>query len=285
MNYFMNSVRLRPEDLEWLHTILNDEETPGKAMVAFAALSHGLRECFSIDAFLALIEGITSEEDMTACQCVVNAIQLLIHYDVRIDYFPQIQEAFLAAVADMKDQDTLINTSLSALIKVTSKSSVSEEIQDLFKMYGLEEKLDSVQAWTPKSEMEYQCGLIRAFPQTWVYEVLVEGSEARERLVVSVMLKCGYSDMLWIRPDVAEQVFSEMLRKGSERPIDYIHYAHCLMLKGDRMMAFENYRQARSMCPSVKDFYALFRPDRGMLVDHGVPLEHVYLIEDMLFRG
>jgi hypothetical protein len=38
------------------------------------------------------------------------------------------------------------------------------------------------------------------------------------------------------------------------------------------------------MCKHVKDFYALFRPDRGELVDRGVPLEQVYLIEDKLFN-
>ena len=50
-------------------------------------------------------------------------------------------------------------------------------------------------------------------------------------------------------------------------------------------MAFENYKQARQMFHSVKDFYALFRPDRGVLVDHGVPVEQVYLIEDQLFNA
>ena len=49
------------------------------------------------------------------------------------------------------------------------------------------------------------------------------------------------------------------------------------------MMAVENYRQARSLCKSVKAFHELFRPDRGFLVDKGVPLEQVYLIEDQMF--
>jgi ABC-type polysaccharide transport system permease subunit len=54
---------------------------------------------------------------------------------------------------------------------------------------------------------------------------------------------------------------------------------------GGWIMAFENYKQARQMFNSVKEFYALFRPDRSALVDHGVPLEQVYLIEDQLFNA
>ena len=48
------------------------------------------------------------------------------------------------------------------------------------------------------------------------------------------------------------------------------------------MMAYENYRTAREMCKGAKEFFALFRPDRRQLVDRGVPIEQVYLIEDQL---
>jgi len=50
-------------------------------------------------------------------------------------------------------------------------------------------------------------------------------------------------------------------------------------------MAYESYRQARAMCKSPKEFFALFRPDRRELVEHGVPVEQVYLIEDQLLKG
>ena len=47
-------------------------------------------------------------------------------------------------------------------------------------------------------------------------------------------------------------------------------------------MAYETYRQARTLCKNSKEFFALFRPDRRALVDHGIPVEIVYLIEDKL---
>ena len=64
-----------------------------------------------------------------------------------------------------------------------------------------------------------------------------------------------------------------------------MNYAHCLLLKGDRMMAFENYKQARQECGSLRAFYDLFRPDRRALVDHGVPIDFVSFIEDNLVKG
>ena len=44
-------------------------------------------------------------------------------------------------------------------------------------------------------------------------------------------------------------------------------------------------RQARQLCGNVKDFFNLFRPDRRQLVDCGVPVEFIYLIEDQLLKG
>ena len=88
-----------------------------------------------------------------------------------------------------------------------------------------------------------------------------------------------------MQPEAAEQMFKHILRDGTDKPIDYINYAHCLLMRGDRMMAYENYKQARQLSGSLRDFYELFRPDRRQLVEHGVPLDDVYLIEDNLING
>lgn len=144
--------------------------------------------------------------------------------------------------------------------------------------------MSAIIQWFPSSEAEYMSGLIQILPDTWVFHVLTEGNQSVEQTLAQVMLKCGYREMLWEHPDVAEKVYRGILRKkGDKNPMDYINYAHSLMLKGDRMMAYENYKQARGMCKNVKEFYSLFRPDRSELVDRGVPVEQVYLIEDMLF--
>ena len=89
--------------------------------------------------------------------------------------------------------------------------------------------------------------------------------------------------MMWDKTEAAEQMLVRKLRTKGGDAKDYINYGHCLLLKGDRLMAFENYREARRLCQSAKEFYALFRPDRRHLVDRGVPVEYVYMIEDQLF--
>jgi len=113
----------------------------------------------------------------------------------------------------------------------------------------------------------------------------VNGNEAKENTLAFVGLQCGYRDMMWNHPELGERVYRDLLRKGSDKPQDYVNYAHCLLLKGDRMMAYENYKQARQLCGSLRDFYDLFRPDRRALVEHGVPLDYVYALEDNLVVG
>ena len=42
--------------------------------------------------------------------------------------------------------------------------------------------------------------------------------------------------------------------------------------------------EAKKMCESTKTFFDIFRPDRKMLVEKGIPLEQVYLMEDQILR-
>ena len=97
-------------------------------------------------------------------------------------------------------------------------------------------------------------------------------------------LSVGIMDMLWEHIDEASQYLRKQFRKGSVSPLDYINYGHCMLLQGDRLMAYENYRVARQLCKNSKDFFTLFRPGRRALVDHGVPLEQVYFLEDQLLN-
>ena len=103
MNYFANNIRLRPEDFEWLHEVTEDESQVSIALMALNALTRNLRECFNTDAFLAVIDGINASNELIRDQSLANAFVLLIHYDIRIDFFPTIQDAFANAIADMND--------------------------------------------------------------------------------------------------------------------------------------------------------------------------------------
>ena len=295
MHYFQNCVRLRPEDLEWLHEVMYDDGRASAALLAITSLTRNVRQCFSIDAFMALIDGINSPNEVVSDQCISNVLTLLIQYDVRIDFFPQIQDAFVKAIEELDDIGAHVFEVLCALIESTQKkwlelyaqglmttAMLPKELQKLIETSGLEHEINTLMQWLPKSETEYVVGLIQILPDTWLYALLVEGDAQKERTLAYVAVSAGYRDMMWNYPEVAVKAYRDALRKGAKMPIDYINYAHCLLLNGDRITAYEYYLQARKLCESSKDFFALFRPDRRALVDHGIPIEQVYLLEDQL---
>ena len=293
MNYFSNSVRLRPEDLDWLHEVIYDVDKMPIAIMAINSLMRSLRECFNVDSFLAVIDGINSENEMIADQCLANAFTLVIQYDVRIPFFPQIRDALTNAILDMQDNSEHAFEVLCAIIRTIMPLGVDAKIEealnklpemlrDLFQKMGMNEEAGTITAFVPKTEQEYMAGLVQLFPQTWLYDVMVAGNTERETELMSLYLKMGNRDIMWEHPEIAEDYYVQVLRGGSTDVNDYLNYAHCLMLKGDRMMAYEYYRQARLLSASTKDFLALFRPDRKLLVDCGVPVEYIYLIEDQM---
>lgn len=260
MQYFQNCVRLRPEDLDWLHEVVNDEQRMEIGVVAILALAYNLRTCFNVDALLALIDGMNGSNGAAAGMCTAQAMLLIAQYDVRIDFFPQIQDAFANAIAE----DDGGEHAFEMLCSLVSNQFVLKFI--------------------PQTSDSYISQLVPLIPQTWLYALLIENSTDREQIFALACLKAGYRDYMWDYPVVAEHVFLNKLRDGANQPMDYINYAHCLLMRGDRMMAYENYKQARQLCGSSKEFFNLFRPDRRMLIDHGVPMEHVYLLEDKLLE-
>lgn len=298
MQYFTFCLRLKDEDYEWLRNVSNDANHAAIALMAVAALAKNIRECFNERAMLALIEGINGENEVVSEQCLANALILLANYDVRIDFFPELQNAFMDAVSEMSDEGEDAFHTLCALVrsvKYNWRDSIAsgelkvedlpEELQSLLELTGEKDNMDGVVSWMPATEQAYMQGLVDILPDTWVYSALMGDSPERAQQMAIVYLSVGRMDLLWDHTDVAARWLRQQLRDGSDSPMDYINYGHCMLLQGDKMMAFEHYRQARNMCKSPKDFYALYRPDRRALVDHGIPVETVYILEDQLING
>ncbi len=294
MHYFSSCIRFKDRDFQWIREAMNDQSRASIGLMAVAALAKNLRECFSEPALLLLIEGIGAANHVVAEQCLANVLLLLAHYDVRIVIFPDLQAAFLDAIGE-NDNDAF--ETLCAIVRATKVSlrdmlakkelsyeDLPTELQDLLSMTGSENDVSGIASWVPGSENEYMSGIVQILPDTWVYEVLVGDNNERQRMMEVIYLAVGRMDLAWGHTDRAERWLIQRLRSEKATAMDYINYGHCLLLRGDRMMAYENYRQARSMCKNAKEFYALFRPDRRQLVEHGVPVEQVYLIEDQLFH-
>lgn len=298
MRYFSCCLQFSDADFQWLHDACNDHERAAVGLMAVAALAKNIRECFHEQALMALIDGVNGENDVVAEQCLANLLILFAHYDVRIDFFPDLQNAFVAAVEEMGDEGEQAFQTLCALVRSVKTNwrdhiasgelkieDLPEELQNLLELTGDGGDIEGVAAWVPASEQEYMQGIVDILPDTWIYSVLIGESAERLSHMALVYLSVGRMDLLWDHTDVAAQWLLGQLREGSRSPMDYINYAHCMWLQGDRMMAFEYYKQARQMCKSSKEFFALFRPDRRQLVDHGVSMEQVYLMEDNLIQS
>ena len=297
MQYFSCCPRFSEEDWRWFEEVNNDSRQAAVALMAVAALAKNVRECFNERAMMALIEGINGSNEVVAEQCLANMIILLAHFDVRIDYFPEIQNAFVEAIHVGDEDAEQAFRIMGAMISSVKTSwqerfesgemtidDLPEELRNLLELTGSDNDMDGVVSWVPASEQEYMQGLVEILPDTWVYSLLVGENQERVRQMAFAYLSIGRMDLLWEHIDEASAWLIRQLRKDSKSPKDYINYGHCLLLQGDRMMAFETYRQARLLCKNSKDFFALFRPDRRALVDHGIPVEIVYLIEDQLLK-
>lgn len=296
MQYFGNCLRLRDEDYQWLHDTLHGEDEAAIGLIAVGALVSNMRENFSIPGILAVIDGMYSDREVVSEQCMAYLFTLLIHYDIRIDYFPQIQNAFITALRDIDEDGERAFEVLCALVRSVDShwthgevydkdlmDQIPEDLRTMLSMMGMKNDAPVI-SWMPKSEQEYMQGLIQLLPDTWLYSVIIADDPHRENLIAGAYLTSGHMDLMWNNRGLAEKYLREALRKGSENPHDYINYGHCLLLKGDRIMAYENYKQARALCKNSKEFLAYFRPDRAALADHGIPLEQVYLIEDQLLK-
>lgn len=298
MQYFTSCLRLRDEDYEWLHKVINDPDKAAVALMAVAALSKNVREVFNEQIILALIDGINAENEVVAEQCLANVQIILAHDDVRIDFFPELQKAYADAISEMGDEGEQAFQTLCALVRSTKSNwqeniasgelkveDLPDELQSLLELTGDKDNIEGVMAWIPASEMEYMMGLIEMLPDTWIFNEVIGESQERAAHIAVVYLSVGRMDLMWDHIDAASSWLLHQLRQDSKYPMDYINYAHCLLLQGDRMMAYEYYRQARQMCKGPKEFFNLFRPDRRALVDHGIPIEQVYLLEDKLINN
>ncbi len=296
MMYFMKCMRIQEEDLDWLCDAACDENQYTKALIAIASLVSNLKSFFQEDAILALIQCLDSDSEVIKQQVSASLLMLLIHYDVRIDFFPKVQDAFMDKIGDGEDMFSLLcgflqSTTVKLKDLMNSEHFDSEqiptELKDLIQHVadhtgGSDE--NGIMNWTPSNDNEYIAGLIAILPQTWLYDALIGEDEERAEKLARAYLEGGMMDLMWNHLDEAETQLIEQLRSEHATPQDYINYGHICFIRGDRTMAYENYRQARQMIGAAKPFFALFRPDRGHLVDLGVPVEQVYLMEDNLIR-
>lgn len=298
VRYFGSCPRLREEDYDYIREITLHNPQPSIALLLIAALLRISRECFSEATLLCLIDAIGSENRLIANQAMVVTILLLVHYDVRIDYFTRVQEAFMEAIGDgelafrsvlaMVTASTGSVTQLSDSIDISKSDNVEQTIHDaIAEQLGeeMDDDMEHVVSWIPSDETDYYRGLVTILPNTWLIDALVGEDDERATMLSRAYLQIGNMDLWWDNIDDAEPLVLHLLRSNNPKPKDYINYGHICFLRGDKLMAYENYREARRLYGSSKAFLNAFRPDRRFLVDRGIHLEDVYLMEDQLVKA
>lgn len=291
MQYFSSCIKFSESDFEWLGSVLSDPKRQGIAMMALAALSPNLRECFNERMMYLLIDAINNGSNVAADQALASVILLMVHYDSRLYYYPDLQEAFVNAIGDGERAFHVMNALIQSighdLHKLVLDTNVNPDdvpqvLHDIIEKDFGDIDVDDVITFMPVGEKDYLSDIIELLPATWVYSTIVEDDEHRESVMDMAYMEAGSMERMLEDIDAAEQFLINRLRGDHARPVDYINYGHCCFIRGDRLMAFENYRQARSMCKSLQEFCDIFRPTRRVLLEKDVPLEQIYLMEDNL---
>ena len=292
--YFATCAHLKESDLDWLYDICHQENSVAMAVIAIGALAHNLRTCFRTDAFKTLLSAIDSPMPLIAQQALVMSIMLLVHYDVRIDFFPDLQDEFEELIGDGE----MAFMAVCAMVRMLSGNSddvkkivlkdsdIPADIEELFDngddSEQIVDKLNTISTVVPEGEKDYMSEMLNYLPETWVYDAIIGEDEEREKHVARIYLKSGIMTLMWDDLEEAENIIIDNLRSDSPTANDYINYGHCCFLRGDKTLAYENYLEGKRMYKTNKEFLNKFRPDRHYLAEKGIPLEEIYFMEDQL---
>ena len=270
LRYFFFCQQLTEQDFDWLYQLERQPDGATTLVPILSTLAASMKDCFQEAVFSMFIDFIDSDNHVVASQALMCSIILFVQYDLRIDFFPHLQNAFVSKIGDGQEAFDI----LTAIIR--SPRNIEQLHVHIQSPDENSENNDNYE--------NYVKSIVTFLPDTWVFDTIVADNEQRYLDIQQLYLSIGYMDLMWDRIDEAEQILVQRLRSQQPTVYDYINYAHCCFVKGDRILAYENYRQAKSMCASNQQFLDIFRPDRKALLDNGISLDDIYLIEDQLLR-
>ena len=350
IRYFGSCLSIREDELEWLVRTSAKAEHAAMTLLASAALGHNLRSGFNEQYLLALMRVAREGSDLVREQALVHTIMTLGNYDLRIDFFPELQEAFEDLIGNGEEAFLVLaamvkgaKTKLKELLQSEelTDEDLPDELREAFSGHDGDLTIDKLTQWLPDGENTFMVDIVSMLPETWVFETLVDDEVRREKIAYlymsagmadvafdSVLLgrldlcttprlradmllhqglydealeayreieqshpgdartlfRIGWCALLTGDMEMAEEYMLARLRSDDAEVNDYINYGHLCWLRGDRVTAYENYREARRMAGTAKQFLISFRPDRRLLVERGIPLDEVYLMEDRLLN-
>lgn len=314
MRYFSFASPLRDEDLAWLEQTCIEAENEDLCTHLVSALAANVRQhVFSAPAVLSLIRIALGPVEPVAYQATAQLIMLLAHYDTRIDFYPDIQQAFQDLVADSDRAFAL----LGAVISDDQHRTAAPEIRELF--HSTLEILPSTGVFSAicttdaqrqqVAELYVDLGMNeQAFDQVlmgrsdiitdrelradyYLYNELYDEAFADYQHLIDVgvatdrtYFRAAWSALMIGDYAHAEQYMIYRLRLPAPVTEDYLNYGHLCFVRGDKATAYEYYLLARQNAGSLRHFKDTFCPDRKVLADMGIPLQEIYLMEDRLLQ-
>lgn len=103
--------------------------------------------------------------------------------------------------------------------------------------------------------------------------------QPRNRQVMRSIAWCSFISGL---SEQARSYYEKLMAMPNPPMIDYLNYGHFLFVSGERMAAFHYYQQAVMLSDNIQSFLKVFRPDRRILLENGIPTPDIYLMEDQL---
>ena len=85
--------------------------------------------------------------------------------------------------------------------------------------------------------------------------------------------------------EAAIRYFKRLEETNTTNANDWINMGHIHFIQDKRMDAYQSYKRAMMQMADLKKFLAAFRPDRPLLVEKGIRLDEVYLMEDQLISS
>lgn len=308
--YFEQMPLPQEKELEWFHKKARDPKAVIMDMIVHT-LEKSLSECFWEPSLMAIIEEIDSPVRRVARSCATAAISLLITYNDRLPVYPELREAFEKAVEKHGDEmwDAFTTSCFNThqiyfgidMPDMKDMSLVPKALMKILQRIGLDiEKGLKEHARDDEGYREMH-RLLDHIHGTWVLNTILPQPEnwdetqddgtplpadSREGKLCYTFIEIGRVEFLLDEPEKAERWLTHRIEEEhTPNPLDYLHFGHVMIIKGEREKGMDYYRKALEMSGDKEFFFERLQYEKRFMKEYHVADEAQYNeIEDQLRR-